>query len=68
MVEHTYNWREDTSRIRSLLKDPGWKTLNAIAKLYIIQNLKVEDKVSIQSLKTSREMWVYVLEKYKQRT
>jgi hypothetical protein len=64
-VEHTYNWREDISRIRSLLKDPGWKILDVMAKLYIIQNLKVEDKVSVQSLKTSREMWAYILEKYK---
>jgi hypothetical protein len=51
-----------------LLEDPGWRTSDATAKLYILQNLKVEDKASIQSLKTSGDMWALLMEKYERRT
>jgi hypothetical protein len=68
VVEYTYEWRANTSRIRKLLEDPGWKISDATAKLYILQNLKKEDKTSVQSLKTSGDMWAYLMEKYERRT
>jgi transposase InsO family protein len=68
VVEHTYDWRTNAARVTKLLEDPGWKTSDATAKLYILQNLKVEDKTSVQSLKTSGDMWAYLLEKYERRT
>jgi predicted Fe-S protein YdhL (DUF1289 family) len=64
VVEHTYNWRQDASRVRRLLEDPAWSALDATAKLYILQNIKMEDKASVQNLETSGDMWAFLMEKY----
>jgi transposase InsO family protein len=68
IVEYTYDWRDDAPRVKELLQDPGWDMLDAAAKLYILQNLKVEDKTSVQGLRTSGDMWAYLMEKYERRT
>jgi hypothetical protein len=68
VVEHTYNWRQDASRVRRLLEDPAWSALDATAKLYILQNIKMEDKASVQNLETSGDMWAFLMEKYERRT
>jgi hypothetical protein len=67
-VEHTYKWRGNATRVGKLLEDPGWRVSDATAKLYILQNIKVEDKASVQSLEMSGDMWVFLMEKYEQRT
>jgi hypothetical protein len=67
-VEQTYNWRGNAPRVRKLLEDPGWRVSDATAKFYILQNLKVEGKASVQSLKTSGDMWAFLMEKYERTT
>jgi hypothetical protein len=54
VVEYTYNWRGNATRVRKLLEGPGWRASDATAKLYIIQNIKVEDKASVQSKNVRR--------------
>ena len=68
VVGHTYKWRGNATRVRKLLEDPGWRASDATAKLHILQNIKVEDKASVQSLKTSGDMWAFLMEKYERRT
>lgn len=68
VVKYTYNWRGNATRVTKLLEDLGWRTSDATAKLYILQNLKQEDKASVQSLRSSGDMWAYLLEKYERRT
>lgn len=65
---HTYEWRDKPGLLRRLLEDNRWKSADATVKLYILRNIKQEDKVSVQDMKTSGEMWAYLLEKYERRT
>lgn len=39
VVKYTYNWRGNATRVTKLLEDLGWRTSDATAKLYILQNL-----------------------------
>lgn len=68
VVEHTYNWRGNAPWVKKLLEDPAWEALDAMAKLYILQNIKVEDKASVLRLETSGDMWAFLMKKYERRT
>jgi hypothetical protein len=58
VVEHTYNWRGNAARVTKLLENLGWKISDVTIKLYILQNLKQEDKASVQSLRASRHVGI----------
>ncbi|EED15089.1 conserved hypothetical protein [Talaromyces stipitatus ATCC 10500] len=68
VLDYTYKWRKQSEKIDELLKDDKWSAADSLSKLYILQNLTESDESAVQHMRSSGEIWAYLMEKYERRT
>lgn len=67
VVELTPRWQKSPEKIQQLLRKKGWNSVNAMAMLYIMQNISENDMTSIRDMVDCGAMWAY-LSKYEKKT
>jgi len=67
VVDLTLRWQKSPEKIQQLLRKKGWNSANAMAMLYIMQNISENDMTSIRDMVDCGAMWAY-LSKYEKKT